>query len=118
MENLVSFRNGLPMANPRPTYRKTFIRQWREAKGLTQEQLAERMDISVPLLSQIENGKRPYSQGTLEAAADALGTDPGSLVMRDPSKEEALWSILDGLKPAERKRAVTILDALKRSSQG
>lgn len=111
----LNIRNGLPVANQRRTYRKTFLRQWREVRGLTQEQLADRMEISVPLLSQIENGKRPYTQATLEAAAEALGTDPGSLVMRDPSQDDALWSIIDGLKPAERKRAVTIIEALKKS---
>jgi transcriptional regulator with XRE-family HTH domain len=101
------------MANPRPTYRRTFIREWRLHRGLTQEQLAERMGISVPQLSLIENGKRPYTQATLEAAAYALNTDTASLMMRDPTREGSMWSILDNLKKVPEADLAHLADIVK-----
>ncbi len=48
------------------------IRVWREFRGLTQQQLAEKCGISKPYLSQIEQGKRTGSPETLRAIAHAL----------------------------------------------
>lgn len=104
------------MAKTRRQYRRTFIKQWREYRNLTQAQLASRVGISEPHLSLIENGRRQYTQETLEALADALGTTAASLLMRDPSRDDALWTIWDGLEPAERQQAAVIIDALKKAS--
>lgn len=104
------------MATKRPQYRRTFIKQWREHRGLTQAQLSGRVGISEPHLSLIENGKRQYTQETLEALADALSTDAASLLIRDPSQDDALWTIWDGLEPAQKRQAFTIIDALKKAS--
>jgi transcriptional regulator with XRE-family HTH domain len=70
------------MASPK---RPTFIRQWRKHRGKTLEQLGEAVDMSHAQVSRIERGLQPYSQPVLEAIADALQTDPASLLMRDPS---------------------------------
>jgi len=48
------------------------VRVWREHRGLTQQQLAEAVGISVPYLSQIESGKRRGSAEVLAAIAKAL----------------------------------------------
>lgn len=48
------------------------IRKERQAKGITQEQLAEKVDISVNFMSLIENG-RNMSVETLVKIANALG---------------------------------------------
>jgi DNA-binding XRE family transcriptional regulator len=48
------------------------VRAWREARGLTQGQLAEAAGISTPYLSQIEAGKRKGSADVLAALARAL----------------------------------------------
>lgn len=61
--------------------------------------------MSRTTLSKIENAKSPYSQRLLEDAAEAYGCEPEDLIMRDPTKPDAIWSILDTLKkadPAER----------------
>jgi len=47
-------------------------RAWREYLGLSQQVIAERMEISQAALSQIENSKRPR-RATLIRLADALG---------------------------------------------
>lgn len=81
-----------------------FIKQWREYRGLTQEQLAERLNSSKASISRIETGDQPYTQDFLEACADALLTDPASLIMRDPSREDFIWTVWDQAKPGERKK--------------
>jgi transcriptional regulator with XRE-family HTH domain len=94
-----------------PKFRRTFIRQWREHRGLTLEALADRVGQAVggfthASLSRIERGKQPYSQPILEALAHALQTDVASLLMRDPSDPEAIWSIWDEAKEGERREIV------------
>lgn len=89
-------------------FRRTYIRQWREHRGLTLEQLADRVEMTPSYLSMFERGQRGYTQNTLEALADALQTDAASLLMRDPKDEEAVWSIWEQAKPGERKMIVDI----------
>ena len=89
-----------------PKYGTTYIRQWRKHRNLTQEQLSARIFISYASLGRIERGKQPYSQGILEALAAALNTDPASLLMRDPTDPEGIWSIWDEAKAGERKAIV------------
>lgn len=95
----------------RERFRRTFIAEWREYRNLTQDQLAARLEMTQSHLSMIENGKRPYTQGTLEAIADALQTDPASLLMRNPLDREAIWSIWEQAKQAERQ----LIEELARS---
>ncbi len=49
------------------------VKLWRENRGLTQQELAKRVGISKPYLSQIETGKRQGTIETLSAIARALG---------------------------------------------
>lgn len=83
--------------------RRTFIKQWRDFRGLSQAQLAERLETSESSISRIESGTQPYTQDFLEACAEALSTDVASLLMRDPSDPAAMWSIWDQAKPGQRK---------------
>jgi transcriptional regulator with XRE-family HTH domain len=67
------------------------------------------------MISRIESGVAPYTQDTLEGLADALGTDPASLLMRNPLDKEAIWSILDKASQGQRQMiadiAKTIVEA-------
>lgn len=92
----------------RPSFRLTYMRQWREDRDKTLEEVAEAAGITHASLSRIERGKQPYSQAILEAVADYLNTDVPSLLMRDPSDPEAVWSIWDRAKPGERQMIVDI----------
>lgn len=103
---------------PRPRFRRTFIAQWREFRNLTQEQLANRLEMTQSHLSMLENGKRGYTQETLEAIADALQTDAASLLMRNPADEEAIWSIWDHAKPGERQMIVDIARTVTKTGTG
>lgn len=116
------------MAKPRH-----FLREWREYKELALEGVAERiallsqeradadpesrpMTMSHATLSRIERGLIPYNQYLLEYLAEIYMTDPGSLIMRDPTESEAIWSIWDSLKPAERRQVVEIAKTIKRTA--
>lgn len=107
---------GMKRAIPKKRqFRRTFIRQWREHRGLTLEQLADRVEMTPSYLSMFERGQRGYTQNTLEALAVALQTDTASLLMRDPTDEEAVWSIWDAAKPSERKMIVDIAKTITKT---
>lgn len=97
----------------RPTTQKrkfqpSYIRQWRDHRSLTLEQLADRVDMTASYLSMLERGQRGYTQDTLEALAHALQTDAASLLMRDPSRDDAIWSIWDQAGKGDRQKIVDI----------
>jgi DNA-binding XRE family transcriptional regulator len=48
------------------------VKAWREYRNLSQKQLAELADISIPFLSQIESGKRKASIKIMARLAKAL----------------------------------------------
>ena len=93
--------------------RPVYIRQWRDHRKLSQEALADRLDMSAAQLSRIESAKQGYTQDFMEACAVALRTDVASLLMRDPSKENpddpsSIWSLWDAAKPGERRLIVNL----------
>ena len=57
------------------------IRMWREVKGLKQEDLANRIDIAPPTLSNIENGISKPNTDMLEDIADALEIEVSQLLI-------------------------------------
>ena len=91
------------MTKPRK-FGRTYIREWRQHRGLTLDKVAERMDMHPSLLSLLERGLRGYTQPTLEAVASALRTDAASLLMGDPTDPDAIWAIWDKAKPGQRER--------------
>lgn len=98
------------IAKPTPARprRRTFLKQWRDFRGLTQERAAERFNMSAAQLSRIETGKQPYSQDFLELAAEMYMTDVASLLIRDPQNPDAIWTIWDQAKPGEKSLIVDI----------
>lgn len=94
------------------------MKEWRAYRGLTQEQLAERVGMAVSNISQLEQGRQGYSQEGLEALADALQCDPGQLLTVDPSKTDAIWSIWEHAKPAERQMIVDIAKTITNRKTG
>lgn len=101
------------MEMPRPAkFRRTFIREWRQYRQLTLEQLADRLDMTASHLSMLERGQRGYTQETLEQIAEALLTDAASLLMRNPQDPDAIWSIWDQARPGVRRQLVEIAKTL------
>ena len=59
------------------------IKQYRKLKGLSQEELSEKLDISQQTLSKIENGKNFLTAETLEKIPSILGVNLYELFMSD-----------------------------------
>lgn len=98
--------------------RRTFFKEWRVYRGLSQEQVADRLETSVASISRIESGTQPYTQDVLEALAEALGTDPASLLMRNPGDPDAIWSIWDNAKPGERQMIIDLARTVTKTGTG
>lgn len=81
---------------------------------MTQEALANRLDMSAAQLSRVEQGGQPYTQDVLEAIAHALQTDPASLIMRRPGDDE-MWSLWDQAKPGVRVQLMEIAKTLTKT---
>lgn len=104
-----------PVRRPKPNRRRTFLREWRIFRTLTQEQAAERIGVDQSTLSRIERGVTPWDEDFLEAAAYAYVCEPVDLLIRNPLDDDAVWSITDNLRkatPADQERAAAIIDAL------
>ena len=86
-----------------------FIREWREYRQLTQERLADRLEITKGALSNIETGKSGYTEPMLKALAYALRCEPADLIMRNPMQEDAIWSIWDKVPETERPRVLRLI---------
>lgn len=101
---------------PRPKapqqFRRHFIKEWRNFRGLTQEQLAERAGMTANNLSQLENFRQRYSGDGLDRLAEALNCEPGQLLMVNPSKDDAIWSLWEKAKPGERQQIVAVAKAI------
>jgi transcriptional regulator with XRE-family HTH domain len=66
-------------------------------------------------LSRVERGKIPYNQTLLEILAEIYGTEPASLIMRDPAADEPIWSLWDALSPPARQQAFAVIEALRKT---
>jgi transcriptional regulator with XRE-family HTH domain len=110
-----------------PTRRKTFIRAYRNRLKLSLEQVAAQLEVigrkrgikKLPTtasgLSMLERGQRAYTQETLEALAEVLDTDVGSLLTRDPGDPESIWAVWEQAKPNQRRQIVEIAKTLVRT---
>ena len=101
---------------PPTQYRRTFIRQWRKSRGLTLEQLADRVGSTHATLSRLEKGLHPYKQPLLERIADELGTDPSSLLNRDPNDSDDIGPIWNQAKADERRMIVEIAKTITKTT--
>jgi len=89
--------------------RRTFIREWRKYREISQEDLAHAANMSAGNLSVLENGKINYTQETLERLADALDCEPGDLLTVDPNAGDGeIYSLARNATPAERKELAAI----------
>ncbi len=103
------------VTHPKRQLRRHYLQQWREHRGLSQEQAAIRLAISRTQLSEIENMRSPYSQGLLEAAADAYGCGPADLILRDPQMPDPAWWVYEALRKAsdaQRQQIRAVIETL------
>lgn len=104
-------------------HHKTYLREWRRFRGLTQDQVVDRLavldDPHIPTtaasLSRLENGKQPYSQRSLEALAQVYECEPDQLLGHDPFKEGDVIDFVRHLDSALQAQALAVLKALTQS---
>jgi transcriptional regulator with XRE-family HTH domain len=93
----------------RTKLRRTFLKEWREHRHLTQEQAAERLDMDRSNLSRVERGEIPYSQALLEAAAVAYDCEPWDLLNVNPLKEGEVVDLTRLMKQATPEQRAEII---------
>jgi transcriptional regulator with XRE-family HTH domain len=95
------------------------IRKIREAKNLTQKEVALSLEMDQSQYSKIELGKNDPTTATLEKIAQALGVEIADFFVSeafeidsyDKSLVEKL-KLLEGLEEAERKSIFQLIDSL------
>lgn len=110
-----------PVPKPERQRQKHFLREWRESLNLNQDAAADRIGVTQSKLSRIENNKTPYDQDFLEQAAEAYGVSIASLIVRDPSDQNSIWSIQDQLKvatPEQKRQIIYLVDTILKSAAG
>ena len=94
------------------------IKFYRNQKNMSQMQLAEKVELSVPYISYIETGTKRISLPVLIKIAEALGTTPNNLLTDHitPFAEQLpieLLSIIEDLNSYETQFINDMLKALK-----
>ena len=93
------------------------IQKYRKTAGLTQEQLAESVDLSVNFISNIERGAKLPCLETFVRIANAVDAPPDLLlidVIEDPHKDrlEDYFNRIEKLPQEDRKRILAVIDTL------
>lgn len=72
---------------PKPKYSRHFLKEWRKKRGLTQERLAELINMTHASVQRYETRQQPLSQEVLDQLALALRTSRGA-ILDDPPPED------------------------------
>lgn len=117
--NVYAMRNTTPHPFKTPPLR-LFLKQWRQHRDkMSQQRLAEIIGSTKATISRIENGKQNWDQEFLQLAAEALRCEPPDLLMRDPTRPDALWSLVDSIKSEPvRQKAADYIQGLKDGTGG
>ena len=92
------------------------IKEKRKVKKITQEQLAEKLDVSPGFVGQVERGETLPSVETLEQIINLLDIDPRLLFLEvphgDPDYASLCVAILQ-MPPEQRRFLLALVDFLK-----
>lgn len=99
------------------------IQDTRKARGLTQSDLAAKVDITPKYLSNIECGDKVPKFETFVAIANALEVDANTLLVDVLHVSSAIISTeisqkLSALSPAEQRRLKRVLDVMIEEANG
>ena len=89
------------------------IRKYRKEKGLSQEQLAEKLNISVTHVSHIETGNTKLSLPVFVAAAEVLGVCADDLLNDKKDDSHLSQEILHLFDSCSQKECRIILEIAK-----
>lgn len=91
-----------------PHTKKHYLREWREFRGMTLEQVGPMIPMTHQNLGKIERGATNYTQPVLEALAQIYGTTVADLLVRNPVEPESIYTIWEQLEPAAQSQVVEI----------
>ena len=89
----------------------------REAKGLTQRQLADMVGANQATISKIEKGIGNPTLSMINRIASALGVHPSELFTLDTIRTRAVLAIGEIADPAQREAAILVLESMARKRQ-
>lgn len=90
---------------------RLYIAEWRDNRGLTQDQLAKRLGTTDVTVSRWETGKRRADDRAQAAISEALGIDPIDL-RRHPDQPSADALLRD--QPQEvKEQAIKLIKAIR-----
>lgn len=94
-----------------------FLREWREFRKMSQEELADAVGTSKSVISEKESSKRGLSNKWLERLAPALKIQKGWILEQDPNKVGAdLLEIWGSIAESDRPRVLAILETFRKKS--
>jgi transcriptional regulator with XRE-family HTH domain len=85
------------------------LKAWRELRGLTQEELAEKVETSGAVISLLESGRRPLSEKWLRKFATALDTTVGFIMDHDPNDIDAAFVDAALAIPKDKREQVLVI---------
>ena len=91
---------------------RTYIRAWRERKGYTLNQIAERIDATTPTLSRVETGIGMLTWGVVNAISEALGVPAYDLLFRDP-ENDGIEDVVAAIRAADPVKQALIADLVR-----
>lgn len=95
---------------------KLYIAEWRMNRGLSQEELADRIGTTKSSISRWETGERDILTKVLGAIAEALNCDVEDLY-RDPARP-SMDALTRNMDDTTRRQAFRLLEALKTGTDG
>jgi transcriptional regulator with XRE-family HTH domain len=106
-----------PRSLPRAA-RRLYIREHRLAAGLTQQQLADRLDTSKATISRIETGSRDFTGDFLDAVAEALGKPSGRVLLHHPKHEADILEKLATAPENLKEQLSTVINTFLAAAAG
>jgi transcriptional regulator with XRE-family HTH domain len=95
--------------------RRVFLKEWREAKGLTQKTLAERLGCDVMTVSRWELHKTAISTDALAALAEALGGNMEPEDLYHHPDRPTPNQLMRDQPPDVQEQAMNLLRAIRRN---
>jgi transcriptional regulator with XRE-family HTH domain len=87
-----------------------FIREWREHRRWTQEELADRAEMTKSMISEFESGKKRLNDDHVGMFCMVFGIEPQDL-LRAPSGPDPIERMLRHAAPKKRDQAARIIEA-------
>jgi transcriptional regulator with XRE-family HTH domain len=93
-----------------------YLREWRLYRGLSQPELAERVDTSHQVIGYLERGRTQLSANWLQKLAPALQTQAGHIIDYNPEELDAdVLAVWSKIPSTDRPQALRVLRTFAKS---